>query len=457
MKNNKEKQQINLNYTKEVEDKINYDENENSNEEDDRLSYTLLTLGLENLIHIFEENNISFVDLLLLSKDDLIELQLEMYQRNRIFYFSKLFTKYGKSYSINEISDFFSFNKQFIFNSVIFDRISTLNNDMGEEYQNNTTLDYTNDDNNNMKKKIISNLNYNFFDDKIENSKKLIMKNEINTKKYEKKINKTKSASNKTSKRKKGKIEIRINTNQNFEKNNLRNNNLKNIRYNTEPKKNLMKSKRAFQKYLEIQQDADLILDKLNKQREDIAIKKLKYQNLLFKKKNSPSNIFSHHINNIHKKYIISDLNDYEEEESKNNNLNEENNYDDDIDINEEYEKMINLIEETENNKIDNNTYQYLNNIKSFIRNKGIDITLEDIFKINTELNKIIKNINKNSKLNQENKKIHKQKRILNYNNDNSDEELHNKEGNYFDTMNNKVDEVEEVEEEYENDSNINE
>ena len=119
MKNNNEKQQIFLNNTKEVEDNINNDENENSNEEDDRLSYTLITLGLENLIHIFEENSLSFVDLLLLSKDDLIELQLEMYQRNRIFYFSKLFTKYAKSYSINEISDFFSFNKQYIFNSVI--------------------------------------------------------------------------------------------------------------------------------------------------------------------------------------------------------------------------------------------------------------------------------------------------------------------------------------------------
>ncbi len=457
MKNNNEKQQIFLNNTKEVEDNINNDENENSNEEDDRLSYTLITLGLENLIHIFEENSLSFVDLLLLSKDDLIELQLEMYQRNRIFYFSKLFTKYAKSYSIYEISDFFSFNKQFIFNSVIFDRISTLNNDMEEEFQNNTTFDFNNDHNNNIKEKNISNLNHNFCDDKIENSQKLKIKNEIKVKKNEKKINQTKSVSNKISKRKKGKIEIRINTNQNLESNNLRHNNLKNIRYNTEPKKNLMKSKKAFQKYLEIQQDADIILEKLNKQREEIAMKKLKYQNLLFKKKNSPSKIFSHKINNIHKKYIISDLNDYEDEESKNNNLNEENNYDDDIDINEEYEKMINQIEEIENNKIDNNTYQYLNNIKSFIRNKGIEITLDDIFKINTELNKIKNNINKNKKSNQENTKIHKQKRILNYNNDNSDEELYNKEGNYFDIINNKVDEVEEVEEEYENDSNINE
>ena len=457
MKNNNEKQQIFLNNTKEVEDNINNDENENSNEEDDRLSYTLITLGLENLIHIFEENSLSFVDLLLLSKDDLIELQLEMYQRNRIFYFSKLFTKYAKSYSIYEISDFFSFNKQFIFNSVIFDRISTLNNDMEEEFQNNTTFDFNNDHNNNIKEKNISNLNHNFCDDKIENSQKLKIKNEIKVKKNEKKINQTKSVSNKISKRKKGKIEIRINTNQNLESNNLRHNNLKNIRYNTEPKKNLMKSKKAFQKYLEIQQDADIILEKLNKQREEIAMKKLKYRRLIFKKKNSPSKIFSHQINNIHKKYIISDLNDYEKEESKNNNFNEENNYDDEVDINEEYEKMINLIEQTENNIIDNNSYQYLNSIKSFIRNKGIEITLEDIFKINIELNKIIKNINKNTKLNNESQKLYKQKRILNYNNDNSDGELYNKEGYYLDTNNNKVDEVEEVEEEYENDSNINE
>jgi len=456
MKNNNE-QQINLNNSEEIEDNINYDENENSNEDDDRLSYTLITLGLENLIHIFEENSISFVDLLLLSKDDLIELQLEMYQRNRIFCFSKLFTKYAKSYSINEISDFFSFNKQFIFNSVIFDKISSLNNDIEDEHQNIPIFTFNNDENNFVKNKIISNLNHNFLNDKLENSPKLRMKNEINAKKSEKKINQIKTPSNKIRKRKKGKIQIRINTNQNLENKNFRNNNLKNIRYNTESKKNSLKSKRAFQKYLEIQQDADLILEKLNKQREESAMKKLKYRRLIFKKKNSPLKIFSHQINNIHKKYIISDLNDYEKEESKNNNFNEENNYDDEVDINEEYEKMINLIEQTENNIIDNNSYQYLNSIKSFIRNKGIEITLEDIFKINIELNKIIKNINKNTKLNNESQKLYKQKRILNYNNDNSDGELYNKEGYYLDTNNNKVDEVEEVEEEYENDSNINE
>ena len=92
-------------------------------EDDDRLTYTLITLDLGNLIHIFEDNNISFVDMLLLSKEDLIELQLEIFQRNRILNFSKLFTKYAKNYSIREISDFFTFNKQFIFNSSIYDKV----------------------------------------------------------------------------------------------------------------------------------------------------------------------------------------------------------------------------------------------------------------------------------------------------------------------------------------------
>ena len=93
------------------------DEQDNEDDEDDRLTYTLITLDLGDLIHIFEENNISFVDMLLLTKDDLKELQLKLYQRNRIHNFSTLFSRYAKNYSISEISDFFSFNQKFIFNS----------------------------------------------------------------------------------------------------------------------------------------------------------------------------------------------------------------------------------------------------------------------------------------------------------------------------------------------------
>ena len=114
-------------------------------DDDDRLTYTLITLDLGNLIHIFEDNNISFVDMLLLTKEDLIELQLEIFQRNRIINFSKLFTKYAKNYSIQEISDFFTFNKQFIFNPIIYDKVSSSN--INNEFQNELNNTNINNDN----------------------------------------------------------------------------------------------------------------------------------------------------------------------------------------------------------------------------------------------------------------------------------------------------------------------
>ena len=112
--------QLQQNY---INENLYDDQNTNDGEDDDRLTYTLITLDLGDLIHIFEENNISFVDMLLLSKDDLKELQLKLYQRNRILNFSTLFNRYAKNYSISEISDFFSFNQKFIFNSSIYDRV----------------------------------------------------------------------------------------------------------------------------------------------------------------------------------------------------------------------------------------------------------------------------------------------------------------------------------------------
>ena len=139
----------------------NYNEENNNEEEDDRLTYTLVTLDLGDLIHIFEENNISFVDLLLLSKDDLKELQLKLYQRNRILNFSTLFNKYAKNYSISEISDFFSFNQKFIFNSSIFDRVVFPSN-LNEYNENENEKEYK-------EKEEENNLNYDNFNNIYDN------------------------------------------------------------------------------------------------------------------------------------------------------------------------------------------------------------------------------------------------------------------------------------------------
>jgi hypothetical protein len=99
-------------------------ENENNENDDDRLIYVLITLGIENLIKFFEEKKITFIDFLLLSKEDLKELELNLFQRNRILNFIKFYCKKAKNYSISEIYNFFLENKQFIFNSVIYDNIN---------------------------------------------------------------------------------------------------------------------------------------------------------------------------------------------------------------------------------------------------------------------------------------------------------------------------------------------
>ena len=140
--NNEEEEQNKKEYlNQENEENVQNEEDMNGeDDDDDRLTYTLITLDLGNLIHIFEDNNISFVDMLMLSKEDMIELQLEIFQRNRILNFSKLFAKYAKNYSIREISDFFSFNKQFIFNSTIYDKVYQNNL---EQYQNKDNLENT--------------------------------------------------------------------------------------------------------------------------------------------------------------------------------------------------------------------------------------------------------------------------------------------------------------------------
>ena len=118
----------NLNENNKNLNKNSNENNKNSNEnnyenDDDRLIYVLITLGLENLIKLFEEKKITFIDFLLLSKEDLKELELTLFQRNRIFNFIKFYCKFAKNYSIAEIYDFFLENKQFIFNSVIYDNI----------------------------------------------------------------------------------------------------------------------------------------------------------------------------------------------------------------------------------------------------------------------------------------------------------------------------------------------
>ena len=118
---NNKKQGFPLNYHKNKKNKKNLDKNEinnnynniniNKTNSDPRLQLTLVYLDIESFLPIFTCNNITFNDLLLLSRNDLIDLGLPIIERNRILHFSQQFIKYGKNYTINEINSFFEENK----------------------------------------------------------------------------------------------------------------------------------------------------------------------------------------------------------------------------------------------------------------------------------------------------------------------------------------------------------
>ncbi len=85
-----------------------YNNNINQINIDPRLELTLNYLDILSTLPTFITNNISFNDLLLLSKKDLNELGFSLVERNRIIHFSQEFNRYGKKYNLQEINNFFS-------------------------------------------------------------------------------------------------------------------------------------------------------------------------------------------------------------------------------------------------------------------------------------------------------------------------------------------------------------
>ena len=269
-------------------------------EKDMRLYFTLYTLGLDNLINYFNEKNLKFIDLLILSKDSMKELQLELYQRNRIYNFSHAFTKFAKKYTIDEIIKFFENSKQFLINRKIFDE------------------------------KIKS-------DEKIKNE--LIINNNY--------VNKN---------------------NENIENNNNYNIKLnKRISHSTNKKSH--KGKNMLKKYLLIKKDVDDFLNKLNKQKEDAQYLSYKYG-----------------------KYIKK-INFYEKNEDDIMSLEEKNNKK--ININ----KLIEKINFLENKKISTKGIEHINQIKNYITEKKENLTMEEILKLENEIEKIIELNHKKEKL----------------------------------------------------------
>ena len=104
----------NFEQEQEQEQIINEDNNnitENIGYEDIRLNYVMTKLGLETLLPIFEQYHMSFNDILFLTKDDLNELGLKIFQKNRLISFVEEYSSKAKNYTLEEIETFFEENK----------------------------------------------------------------------------------------------------------------------------------------------------------------------------------------------------------------------------------------------------------------------------------------------------------------------------------------------------------
>ena len=122
---------------------------------DTKLIYVLKILDLDNLINIFSNNCINFNDLFLLTKQDLIEMNIPIGQRNRLIHFLDKYKSSAKNYDFKEVQNFLDIYKN---NNIFKEKNSTINNITS--IPNFKKNNYDNINNKNINNKNISNKDY---------------------------------------------------------------------------------------------------------------------------------------------------------------------------------------------------------------------------------------------------------------------------------------------------------
>jgi hypothetical protein len=301
--------------------------------------------------------------MLLLTKEDLIELQLEIFQRNRILNFSKLFTKYAKNYSIQEISDFFTFNKQFIFNSIIYDKVSSSN--INNEFQNEMNNPGVNNENNN---------NMVFEENNNDNPEVNYLNTEPNSK---------------------------VNINNNMNNNNFlmtQKLNNRNYKGNIKNTTNQIMMPKVKETHISTQNSNGALNPKImNKNlmiQKDNKNKKIGINNNMNNVENN-ENLRNKFMDVIQKKKIAKPKLD--KNINKGININKGKMIHNEINKNVEFNKIIEKIGILEGSEMNYDFYTRLNLIKNYINMKGDKMSSEDLININNDIQTMLNNINNNN------------------------------------------------------------
>jgi hypothetical protein len=124
------------------QENYNYDINrKNTNNKcDKKMIYILSSLNLDNLIDVFNSNYIGFNDLLLLTKNDLIEMKIPIGQRNRFMHFFDKFKKDLKNYDFNEIKNYLDIYKKMYINNLFIEKNKSNNINTLPNYKNNNSF-----------------------------------------------------------------------------------------------------------------------------------------------------------------------------------------------------------------------------------------------------------------------------------------------------------------------------
>ena len=155
----------NINNTNSTEN-INefFKNNRCKNTYDTKLIYVLKILDLDNLINILNNNCIYFNDLFLLTKQDLIEMNIPIGQRNRLIHFLDKYKSSAKNYDFKEVQKFLDIYKN---NNIFTEKNSTINiasipNFKKNNYNNINNKNISNKDylNNKNESKKVKNTNY---------------------------------------------------------------------------------------------------------------------------------------------------------------------------------------------------------------------------------------------------------------------------------------------------------
>ena len=112
----------NINNINNNEDNNSKNNKKECNECDEKVAYVLKVLELESIIDKFSSNFISFNDLFLLRRQDLLEMNVPIGKRNRLLHFLEKYKNIAINYDFNEVKNYLYKYKNLYKNNLFIDK-----------------------------------------------------------------------------------------------------------------------------------------------------------------------------------------------------------------------------------------------------------------------------------------------------------------------------------------------